>query len=388
MKLCRQARAGYLRLRPGAISPESVDRARVRGSFPGRVAGALMALCLVAAPAGRAWSSSASGPGATASRALPNAPQPQTPGRIIGTVHQPAGAAVAGALVTLTGTNPEVHRTARTNRRGRFVFRGLAAGSYTVSVSGPGFEPVSPAQVVLGAGEMYRLPVTATPLPKVSATVVVTATPVQIAKAQVKVEEEQRVLAVIPNFATSFVWNAQPLTPGLKFRLELRTLIDPFTIGTDAALAGVEQWHNTFPGYGGGWQGYGKRFGAILADGFDARMIGNALLASVFHQDPRYFYHGGPHVGRRLFYALRETVMCRGNDERQQFCYTRLTGDFGAAGIANVYHAPGDRGFGITARDGLVIPGTDAAENLMREFVSKALTSHKPPGAKGKPQKH
>ena len=328
------------------------------------------------------------GLGAALPDALPDAPQPQTLDRVTGTVRNPPGAPVAGARVTLSGGNSAVHRTGRTNRRGRFAFRRLAAGSYTVAVSSPGFEPISPMQVMLGAGEVYRLPVTAIPLPLVRSTVVVTATPAQVAKAQVKVAEKQRMLGVIPNFSTSFVWNAAPLTPRLKLQLAFRESIDPYTIATDAAVAGIEQWHNTFPGYGQGLQGYGKRFGASLADSFDARMIGGALLPSVLHQDPRYFYHGGPDKGRRFLYALEESVMCRGDDQKQQVCASHLLGDFAAAGLANVYHAPGDRGFGITMRGGLVILGADAADNLMREFVSHALTSHKPPGANGKPGTH
>ena len=371
-------RVRFLRVQPGTTSPKSNGRSCARRIPGGRFAGALVALCLAALPVQLAWSASA----------LPNAPQPQTLGRIIGTVRTPAGSPAAGAQVVLTGSGATVRRAKRTNRQGRFVFRRLAAGSYTVSVSSPGYEPVSPAQVVLGAGEVYRLPMTATPIPTVNSTVVVTATPVQIAKAQVKVETQQRVLGVIPNFGTSFVWNAEPLTPKLKFRLAFRAAIDPFTIGTDAAIAGFEQWHNTFPGYGMGRPGYGKRFGATLADSVDSRILGDALLPSVFHQDPRYFYYGGPHTGKRFLYALGETVMCRGDNRRQQFCYSRLLGDFAAAGIGNAYHASGDRGFGITLRDGFVILGGDAAENVMREFLSKALTSHRPPGANGRPRKH
>lgn len=345
-----------------------------------RWVGAILALCLAAGPA---WAEARHG----AADSLPDAPQPQTLGAIHGTVDGPSEAPLSGIRLVLDGGNLSTPRINITNRTGKFAFPNLAAGEYTVSVSGPGFEPVNPMPVVLGAGEDFRLPISLIPMPRVVSTVHVTASTAAIARAQMKQEVQQRVLAVIPNFGTSFEWNAAPLTTGLKFSLQLRDVIDPFTIGTDFALAGVEQWHNTFPGYGTGWPGYGKRFGATLADSFDARMLGDALLPSVFHQDPRYFYHGGPNVWRRFVYALQEVPMCRGDDKRQQFCYSRILGDFAAAGIANIYHDPADRGFGITMRDGFIVLGTDAAVNLMREFLSKGLTSHKPPGAKGKPQK-
>lgn len=318
--------------------------------------------------------------------ALPDAPSPVR-ARVLGTVKSPSGVPLVDITVTLSGGNPAMQRSARTDPEGEFVFRRLAAGSYRVTLSGPGIEPGISSQVVLGAGEVFRLPMTAIPMPKVVETVHVTANEAQVAKAQVKVEEKQRVLAVIPNFSTSFVWNAAPMTSKLKFRLATRAIFDPFTIATDAALAGAEQYHDTFPGYGTGVEGYGKRFGATLADSFDARMLGEAALPALFHQDPRYFYHGGPHMGRRLLYSLKETLMCRGDDRRQQFCYSRVLGDFAAAGIANAYHAPGDRGAGITVRDTFIIFAGDAAENVMREFLSKGLTSHVPPGANGKAAK-
>jgi hypothetical protein len=367
-----------------------VDHSWVLRGFRGKLTGVFALLCLALAPGQRAWSARLSAGATLAVRAdaLPDAPQPQTLGSIQGAVTNPAGTPVGGIRVMVVGGNLRTPQINITNRTGRFVFGHLAAGSYTVSVAGPEIEPVSPSRVVLGEGEVFRLPITVTPMPRVVSTVRVTASVAQVAKAQEKQEVQQRVLAVIPNFSTSFVWDAAPLTTKLKFRLELRALADPFTIFTDASLAGFEQYNDTYPGYGSGWPGYGKRFGASLADSFDSRILGDALLPSVFHQDPRYFYHGGPNLGRRFLYALDQSVMCRGDDKEQQFCYSRVLGDFAAAGISNVYHAQGDRGVGITVRDGLVILGANAAENVLREFVSRALTSHKPPGKKGKPRKH
>jgi hypothetical protein len=348
----------------------------------------MLSLCLMAAPAFAAARGSYAGLGGTARlpNGLPNAPQPRTLGTIYGTVTDPSGAPAGGVQVVLTGGNLATPQSNITNRDGKFAFGDLAAGTYSVSASGPGFEPASVTQVVLGAGEEFRLPISIVPMPKFVSTIHVTANTERIATEQVKQETEQRVFAVIPNFSTSYEWDAAPLTAKLKFRLEARTLIDPFTIASDATIAGAEQYHNTFPGYGGGWQGYGKRFGATLADSFDARIIGDALLPSVFHQDPRYFYHGGPNVSRRITYALKETVMCRGDDQRQQFCISRVLGDFAAAGLANLYHAQGDRGWGITMRDTFIVFGGDALGNEVREFISRGLTSHKPAADKGKPE--
>lgn len=325
------------------------------------------------------------GPAALAA-GLPDAPAPHGTSSLSGTVVDQTGAAVRGVVVTVTGQSGSFHARARTNRRGAFHIAALPAGNYQVSVSGADVQPAAPQPLVLAAHEARAFPIAVTRIPHVTATVHVTATPVQIATAQVHVEEKQRMLGgVVPNFYTAFEWKAAPMTPKLKYHLALRATFDPFTFATDAAIAGGEQYHNTYPGYGSGWTGYGKRLGATVADSFDSRVIGGALLPSLLHQDPRYFYRGKGSFGRRLLYAIGQTAITRSDRGTEEFNYSRIGGAFAAAGISNVYHAPGDRSAGITVRDAFVILGGDAAENVLREFLSRGLTSHVPPGANGKP---
>jgi Carboxypeptidase regulatory-like domain len=321
----------------------------------------------------------------TAAPGLPDAPVPQGSGSLSGTVADQSGAAVRGAVVTVTGENGSVHLSTRTNRRGAFHFAALPPGNYQVSVSGPDLSSMAPQPLVLAGGQARTFPIVVTRIPHFTSTVRVTASPVQIATAQVHVEEKQRVLGVVPNFYTSFEWNAAPMTPKLKYHLALRSTFDPFSFLTDAAIAGAEQYHDTYPGYGSGLPGYGKRFGATLADSFDSRVIGGALLPALLHQDPRYFYRGKGSFGRRLLYALAQTFVCRGDQGQQEVNYSRIAGSFAAAGISNAYHSPGDRSAGITVRDGFVILGGNAAEDVLREFLSRGLTSHVPPNANGKP---
>jgi len=342
-------------------------------------------LPLALAPS-RAWTQENLAANAPAVAGLPDAPAPQGTSSLSGTVVDQNGAAVRRAVVTVSGENGTLHVSARTNRRGVFHFAALPPGDYTVTVSGAGIESMTPQPLVLATGQARQFPVTVTRLPQFTSTVKVTATPVQIATAQVHVEEQQRMLGgVVPNFYTSFEWNAAPMTPKLKYHLALRATFDPFSFLTDAAIAGAEQYHDTYPGYGSGWEGYGKRFGATLADSFDSRVIGGAVLPSIFHQDPRYFYLGRGSFGRRLVYALAQSVMMRGDHGGEEVGYSRIGGAFIAAGISNIYHSPADRSAGITVRDALVILGGGAGTNVLREFLSRGLTSHVPPGANGKP---
>jgi hypothetical protein len=254
-----------------------------------------------------------------------------------------------------------------------------------VNVNAPGVAQAASAPVVLGAGERRELTVVATRIPVQTTTVRVVATPTQVAEAQVQQQAEQRIVGFLPNYYTSYIWNAAPMTPKLKFKLALKTTTDPVTFLVAAGVAGVEQAHNTFPGYGGGWEGYGKRYGATYADTVAGRMLGSAIFPVILHQDPRYFYRGSGSIRSRIFYALISTVVCRGDNGQLEPDYSHVLGSFAAAGLSNIYRAPGDRSASLTFRNGLIVIGGSAVANLLREFLSRKLTSNVPAFANGKP---
>ncbi|MGH9618102.1 MAG: carboxypeptidase-like regulatory domain-containing protein [Bryobacteraceae bacterium] len=316
---------------------------------------------------------------------VPATPQSQSLASIGGIVRDTSGTAVSGVEVALRGKSNTVKRTVATDSNGAFAFLKLSAGTYLVQVQAAGLKPSAPADVTLTAGEKRQLKLEVGRIPVQTTTVQVRATPEQVAQAQVKEEEQQRVLGVFPNYYTSYIWNAAPMTPKQKFDLALHTTTSPVTFLVTAGVAGVEQAHNTFPGYGQGLQGYGKRYGAAYADTITKTMLGRALLPAILHQDPRYFYQGSGTFWPRVFHALLSTVVCRGDDGRLEPNYSYIAGSFAAAGLSNFYRAPQDRQVGLTFRNGLVILGSGAATNVLREFFSKKLTHNVPKFANGKP---
>ena len=332
--------------------------------------------------------------GAASATDLPEAPTPQSApvksqagaesSSIVGTVEDMHGAPIAGVVVTTVKDHETMGRTAIVDEKGKFAISGLEPGTYTVSITLPGRSPQVATEVTLGTREERELPIVTSRNPHSTTTVQVNANVDQVATAQVKIEEEQRVLGVVPNFYTSYIWNSAPLTPKLKFKLALRAEIDPIEFAVDAGVAGVEQYHNTFPGYGGGWQGYGKRFGSAYADSAIGAMLGRALFPIWFHQDPRYFYRGTGSTRSRVWYALAQTFVTRGDNGETQPNYSHLLGNFVTAGVSNVYRAPSDRTFDLTMRDALIVTAGDAAGNLLREFLSRPFTTNVPKFANGK----
>ncbi len=83
-------------------------------------------------------------------------------GSIVGSVVDPSGLAVPGADVTLVHVSTARERKAQTNERGDFIFSGLDAGAYTLTVTSAGFKKYERRDIMLATGE--RLPVGTIPL--------------------------------------------------------------------------------------------------------------------------------------------------------------------------------------------------------------------------------
>jgi hypothetical protein len=188
------------------------------------------------------------------------------------------------------------------------------------------------------------------------------------AQRELKEQEHQRILGIIPNFNTSNVQNAAPLSVSQKFHLALKSGLDPFQFvaaGLDAALS---QANNDFPGYGQGAEGYGKRFGASYADSFDGVLLGGAVFPSLLHQDPRYFRKGTGTFMNRFVYSLESTVRCKSDSGNWQPNYSNILGNIASGGISNLYYPSGDRGAGLTFQRAVTVTAEGAIGAFFVEF--------------------
>lgn len=185
---------------------------------------------------------------------------------------------------------------------------------------------------------------------------------------QLRQEEQQRIFGIVPDFNTSNISDAAPLSPEQKFQLALKGALDPFAFlaaGFDAALS---QRSDNFSGYGQGAAGYSRRFQASYVDSFDAAMLGNALLPAVLHQDPRYFRKGTGSFQDRLFYSVLSTVRCKDDNGKWAPNYSNLLGNVAAGGIANLYYPSTDRGAALTFERALTVTAEGAIGAAFYEF--------------------
>jgi hypothetical protein len=310
---------------------------------------------------------------------------PPVASSISGTVLDVNGGMVLGAQVTLVALDPPVSRTAVSDDQGQFSFPELAPEKFKFTVAATGFEAYASSEIVLYPGEKLILPEIRLSPAATTTDIQISVTQLEIATEQVKVQEQQRVLGLFPNFYSSYIWDAAPMTAGQKYQLAAHSLVDPFSFVGTGIFAAAEQWQNTFPGYGQGAKGYAKRYGAAYADEALSRMIGSAILPSLLHQDPRYFYRGTGSKKSRALYAISQAVFCKGDNGKMQPNYSYVLGSFAAGGLSNLYHPAGDRGVGLTISNGFLNVGAHAIDNLAREFVFRKLTPKVPDYAQGKP---
>jgi hypothetical protein len=259
---------------------------------------------------------------------------------------------------------------------GFFNFTGLERGTFRVTITSEGFAAWVSPEIVLASEQNYEVPRIALQIASANTTVKAVFSRPDLAEEQMKVEEKQRVIGIFPNFYTSYVWDAEPLTSKQKFRLALKMSVDPVTFLGAGAIAGIEQWQNDFKGYGQGSAGYAKRFGASYADGFIGVMIGGAILPSILHQDPRYFYKGTGSIRSRALYAISTVVICKGDNGRWQPNYSNVFGNLAAAGISNIYYPSSDRnGAGLTIGNALIGTAAGAVSALLQEFLLKKMST-------------
>lgn len=312
-------------------------------------------------------------------------PDGQQTGSIRGTVVDPSGAVIANVKISLAAQGLTANRETFSDADGQFFFSEVAPGPYQMSFIAAGFAP-SQQSGTLHPGENYVVPQTALVVASANVALEVTESPAQIAEDEVKIEEKQRVLGVIPNFYVTYLPHAVPLTPRLKFQLAWKSILNPYTFGITGGIAGIEQAENAFSGYGQGTQGYAKRYGAAYGDLVTGTFIGGAILPTLFKQDPRYFYKGTGSKKSRLLYAIAMSVVCKGDNGHWQLDYSGIIGGLAAGGISNLYYPDQNRnGVTLTFENALIGIGGGAAGNILQEFVVRRFTPHAPPLDTGKP---
>jgi hypothetical protein len=296
-------------------------------------------------------------------------------GDVSGTVTDIYGDVVPGATVLIEGSKASERQSQAANDNGFFEFKNVASGdSYRVRVEAGGFEPWVSAPVTLASGQFFDVSGIKLKLKDEVSSITVVANTEQVATEQVHLEEQQRVLGFIPNFYVVYdSKDAVPLSAKLKFQMAYKVSVDPVNIAGAALLAGFNQAGDT-PDYQQGLKGYGQRFGAAYANGVTDIMFGGAILPSIFHQDPRYFYQGTGTVKSRLGHALSNPFIARGDNGHRQINISSMGGDLISSALSNTYYPDSNRGASLVFGGFLLSTGERELSSVIQEFVLRKFT--------------
>jgi hypothetical protein len=317
--------------------------------------------------------------------------QPTEPklGSIIGTVTDVNGDPVPNSTVVLKRSDrgsdgddrhdDDRHnnesRSAVTPENGFFQFRDVSAGdSYQISVSAKDFSDwtspaftLDPGQFKIVSGIQMRV---RTEVTQINVTY---GSPQVATTEEFKEVEQQRAFGFIPNYYVAYDPNAAALTSKMKFKLALKVSTDPVTGAGVALISASRQAANT-PHYGQGWGPYGERFGSTAADGFSDIMIGGAILPSLLHQDPRYFFQGEGSTGSRLRHAVLSAFIARGDNGKWQPNYSTIGGDLASSALSNLYYPQSNRGPGLMFGNFAIGTAERIGANVAQEFILGRVT--------------
>jgi hypothetical protein len=306
-------------------------------------------------------------------------------GMVRGTILDQTGTTVAGAHVKLSREADSTPRETDSDETGQFLFVNVAPGPFQLTIYSEGLA----TQIISGTlqpRETDVIPPVTMALAKQVTEVRVTLSPAELAQEQIRQEEKQRVLGIIPNFYASYFPNAAPLTSKQKFELASKSSTDPITFVAVGGLAGAYHATNRWKDYGTGAQGYAKRYGAVYANTLSGTFVGSAILPSILKQDPRYFYKGKGSKRSRLLYALSNTFICKGDNGQWQPNYSNVGGSFISGGLAYLYYPANDRhGSSLLLSTVAIRLAETTVASIFQEFVVPRFTPNLPTRAPSQP---
>jgi hypothetical protein len=174
---------------------------------------------------------------------------------------------------------------------------------------------------------------------------------------------------ITPRGTVEMAENVCPMTVGQKGELWLRHTYSPINLVAAAGSAAIWQAsQDSHHGYGQGWDAYGSRFGAAMANRESSDFFKTFVLSSALRMDPRYFRKGSGSGGSRFGYAISRVIVGRTDKGHATFNAPEILGSVGSAGLSNVYYPESDRTVSRTMATAALNIAADAGWNVLKEF--------------------
>src|SRR5580704_12003422 len=154
----------------------------------------------------------------------------------------------------------------------------------------------------------------------------------------------QRKSVFFPDLAT----NAGPFDKWQKFKLAANNSVSLATIAAALTGSAFGQAINSPAGYGQGGEGYAKRFGADMARSASANLFGTFMIASAFHEDPRFYVKKHYSFKQSVKYAAVRIVVTRSDSGERVVSFADILGPLAGEALADTYYPEGNRGVSST----------------------------------------
>ena len=130
-----------------------------------------------------------------------------------------------------------------------------------------------------------------------------------------------------------------------KVKLGVKDAISPLSAIGWLAAAGYSQGVNSSPNYGTDGTAFAQRFGAAAARASSEGIFSDSIMASVFHEDPRYYKMGSEHnFFKRVGYSITRPLLTRTDGGHQTINLAYLGGNLAGSFLTQAYYPPVNRG--------------------------------------------
>jgi hypothetical protein len=182
-------------------------------------------------------------------------------------------------------------------------------------------------------------------------------------------KKDDRMFYVMPNYLTvDGQSQAKPVSWKEKFSMAAKGSFDPYEFTLVGIVAGIRQADDSSPGFGQGFEGYAKRYGAAFADQVDGNIMVGGVYPTILKIDPRYFRLGTGSFVHRFGYAIDRILIARRDSGTHMFNVPEIAGNATAIAISNVYYPAADRSFSSSLSGWGTQMGLDAFGNELKEF--------------------
>src|ERR1700741_3879328 len=160
----------------------------------------------------------------------------------------------------------------------------------------------------------------------------------------------------------------RPLSEKERTLLYFKTMVNPLGYFKAGVSAGINQWEDKPREWEQGAAGYGKRFANVVGQYSIQRTV-TFGLASVLHEDNRYFNSGAKGIGSRIGYAITSGIVARSKNGNGHFSVSQIGGVAAGAFLSRFWQPPSQQ----SAGDGAVSFGITMASNMgfgvVKEFL-------------------